>query len=552
MEATLRERAGELQACSKHALMLSRRLWNLASLLRAEDCEAKVMTKRPLGTGRPRANALAPRAALAAKAGLAAKVGLAHADRRTTGGLLSALIASTALLATVGVPSASATGSRVLYAWGSNNYGQLGDRTAKVQLSPEQTSLAPGVTPVAISAGTGFSLAIGSDRNLYAWGTGYLGDGSGKPDFTPKEITIAPGVTPKAISAGGDDFSLAIGSNGKLYAWGSDRDGQLGDGKTNDDVESPEAVTLAPDVAPTAISAGYSSSLAIGSNDDLYAWGSNGTGQLGDGTTTNHDTPEVVTLPTGVEPTAISEGNGVSYVIGSDGNLYAWGDNEFGQLGDDTNNGPVSCGFSNVPCSKAPVGVTVNVGSAQFPEWGTFQATAVTASQENWGVLAIGADGNLYAWGFNYSCAAGQLPDELSPQAVTLPVGVTPTAISAGECDDYALGSNGTLFGWGWNVDRELGDGGVTPQTKPQEIPLSRYVTPTGIAANYNFALAIATDNTPPSVARKAASAGGTGGTLLTIGLVAVAVAAILAGGLFIARRRSRPSPPSEPPVAPV
>jgi hypothetical protein len=131
-------------------------------------------------------------------------------------------------------------------------------------------------------------------------------------------------------------------------------------------------------------------------------------------------------------------------------------------------------------------------------------------------------------------------------------VGVIPTAISAGECDDYALGSNGTLFGWGWNVDRELGDGGVTPQTKPQEIPLGRYVTPTGIAANYNFALAIATDNTPPAIARKAASAGGTGATLLAIGLVAVAVAAILAGGLFIARRRSRPSPPSEPPVAPV
>jgi alpha-tubulin suppressor-like RCC1 family protein len=255
-----------------------------------------------------------------------------------------------------------------------------------------------------------------------------------------------------------------------------------------------------------------------------------------------------------VGPTAISEGNGVSYVIGSDGNLYAWGDNQFGQLGDDSDNGPASCGVSNVPCSTAPIGVTVNMGSSQFPEWGTFQATAVTASQENWGVLAIGADGNLYSWGLNYSCGAGQLPDELSPQAVTLPVGVTPTAISAGECDDYALGSNASLYGWGWNIDRELGDGSTTPGTKPQEIPLGRYVSPTAIAANYNFALAIATDNTPRAPARKKAPAGGTGGTLLAIGLVvaAVAAAAIVGGALFVGRRRSsRGSPPSEPPVAP-
>ncbi len=331
------------------------------------------MLKRPPGTGWRRAKPVAARIGTspALRAGRTGRRPARGAAQRVVG----ALVAATCLLTTAGAPSASATiptttspataSSTALYAWGSNSYGELGDATTDDQVTPELSTLAPGVVPTAISAGVGFALAIGSDSNLYAWGTGYLGDGSDTPENSPERITLAAGVGPTAISAGGDDFSLAIGSDGNLYAWGSDLEGQLGDGSASGDVQSPEGITLAPGVTPTAISAGYSSSLAIGSNGALYAWGSNGTGELGDGSTVDQDRPEAITLPTGVKPVGIAEGNGASYAIGSDGDLYAWGDNQFGQLGVNSATGPDTCGDDAHACATSPVAVTVNVGTNQ-------------------------------------------------------------------------------------------------------------------------------------------------------------------------------------------
>jgi alpha-tubulin suppressor-like RCC1 family protein len=515
------------------------------------------MLKRPPGTGRLRAGPLAA----STSTSHTARPG--RTGRRVVLGLLVALMAQTCLLTAAGVASASSTSPSTLYSWGSNSYGELGDGTTTSRVSPEPTSLAPGAAPTSLSAGVGFALAIGSDGNLYAWGTGYLGDGSGTHENSPERITLAPGVTPTAISAGGDDFSLAIGSDGNLYAWGSDSNGQLGDKSTGGDVESPERITLAPGVTPIAISAGYSSSLAIGSDRNLYAWGSNGTGQLGDRSTTPDASPEVVSLPAGVKATAIAEGDGTSYAIGSDGNLYAWGDNQFGQLGGDDATGPTTCGADGEACAISPIKVTVNVGNAQDPELAPLQATAVAASEANWGALAIGADGDLYQWGLNFSCGGGQAPDAYSPQVVTLASGVLPTAISTSECDDYAIGSDGNLYGWGWNVDGELGDGATSPETNPEKISLAPGVSPTAIAGNYNYALAIGTSattgatpaeipgskaplaaapdpNNPPAAAPATVDPpAGLPETPFAVGLPVLA-AAILAGGLFIARRRGR------------
>src|SRR5580704_12337958 len=144
---------------------------------------------------------------------------------------------------------------------------------------------------------------------LYAWGdnsAGELGDGTTTQHDSPEAVTLATGVTATAVSAG-IGFSLAIGSDGNLYAWGSNTKGQLGDGTTTQHT-SPEVITLATGIKPAAISAGERDGLAIGSDGKLYAWGDNSFGELGDGTTTNHDSPEVITLATGIKPAAISAG----------------------------------------------------------------------------------------------------------------------------------------------------------------------------------------------------------------------------------------------------
>jgi len=342
-----------------------------------------------------------------------------------------------------------------LYAWGYNGSGGLGDGTTGDHSSPESIFLPTGVTPTTVSTGGNGGMVIGSDGNLYAWGNN---DYSQLPGGTPHATSLAPGVKPTAISAGAL-YDLAIGSDGKLYAWGFNRQGQLGDGTSNAYQDTPEVVSLAPGVLPTAISAGYDYSLAIGSDGNLYGWGWNFEGELGDGTTVSRNTPEVITLASGVTPVSVSAGNGGGIAIGSDGKLYAWG------------------GSRVIPqvLQLAP-GVT---------------PTAISAGTDH--SLAIGSDGNLYAWGSNTS---GQLGDGTtisrpSPEAITLASGVTPSEVAAGGSHNLAIGSDGQLYAWGSDSSGQLGDGSTTDHHRPEVISIGSGVAPVAIAADGSSSFAI-------------------------------------------------------------
>ena len=383
--------------------------------------------------------------------------GLMRALRRTA-------MAALALLACTGLAQAATIAAGdghtleirqgLLFAWGANYHGQLGDGTTDQRNSPVRVSLPGGVTPVAVAAGSSHSLAIGSDGKLYAWGYnayGQLGDGTTNQRFTPGVVNLPAGVTPTAVAAG-YGHSLAIGSDGKLYAWGYNGQGQLGNGTYDYGSTSPVVVNLPAGVTPTAVAAGGSHSLALGSDGKLYAWGRNDFGQLGDGTTNQQTTPVIVNLPAGVTPTAVAAGSIHSLAIGSDGKLYAWGYNGSGELGNGTNN----YGPNTTPTVvNLPAGVT---------------PTAVAAGQSH--SLAIGSDGKLYAWGYNGN---GQLGDgtynqQNTPVIVNLPAGVTPTAVAAGSSHSLAIGSDGKLYAWGYNGSGQLGDGSYNQQTTPASV----------------------------------------------------------------------------------
>jgi alpha-tubulin suppressor-like RCC1 family protein len=320
--------------------------------------------------------------------------------------------------------------------WGTDTVGQVGNGTSGAnQVTPDQITLAPGVTALATSAGAQFELAIGSNHELYSWGgdqDGQLGDGGSTEQNSPEEISLAPGVTPTAIAAG-TLAGFAIGSDGNLYSWGLNTYGQLGNGTTTDR-STPGAIALAPGVTPVAISAGWFHVLAIGSDGKLYAWGHNESGELGDGTTTDHDTPEAVTLASGVTPTAVAASvsdttnaydptnqYGFSLAIGSDGNLYAWGDNSAGELGDGTTTD-----------HDTPEAITLASG---------VKPTAIAAGRNH--SLAIGSDGNLYAWGDN---SAGELGDGTTtdhdtPEVISLGSDVVPIAVAAGDYHSLVIGT---------------------------------------------------------------------------------------------------------------
>ncbi len=139
-----------------------------------------------------------------------------------------------------------------------------------------------------------------------------------------------------SAALGGANPAIAATPSGGVYAWGDNSNGQLGNGTTTNS-STPVVITLAPAVtAATAVAAGQDHSLAVGSDGKVYAWGFNGDGQLGTGTTTDSHTPVLVNPPTGLTATAIAAGGFHSLAIGSDGNAYAWGSNLYGQLGNGT------------------------------------------------------------------------------------------------------------------------------------------------------------------------------------------------------------------------
>ena len=411
--------------------------------------------------------------------------------------LASLGVTGVGLLAPGSAPAAGAASPAsvtTLFAWGDNSTGELGDGSTQDADTPVTVSLPAGVVPDAVAGGGGggdgipaeyAGYAIGSDKKLYAWGDNSvtpLGDGSTTPTSsdTPVVVALPSGVTPMAISAA-QGAAYAIGSDGNLYAWGDGGLDKLGDGSMTSS-DTPILVSLPNGVTAKAVAAGYESAYAIGSDNKLYAWGDNTYGELGNETLDDSDTPVVVSLPTGVEPVTIAGGGGVGYAIGSDGNLYSWGLNADGQLGDGTTNN-----------SDTPVLVSMPTGVT---------AKAITGG----GAFAhiIGSDGNLYGWGLGSSGQLGvNTVDGMAttPVLVTLAAGVTPSAISDNLHTGYAIGSDGNVYAWGYRLAGELGDGSfangsppVVVSLPPESVPLSLGPEP-GSSAGY--AIVSATPTAP-------------------------------------------------------
>jgi hypothetical protein len=269
------------------------------------------------------------------------------------------------------------------YAWGLNTYGQLGNGDTTNSSIPVMVKLPSGVKAEAVSAGESFAMALGSDGNVYAWGlnsSGQLGDSTTTNSLAPVRVKLPSGVTAKEIFAA-PAFSLAIGNDGNIYAWGSNVTGQLGDGTTTSSF-APVKVKMPAGVAATEISAGSSFSLAIGSNGDIYAWGGNGFGQLGNGTKNNSSVPVLVSMPAGVTGKAVAGGRLFSAAVGSDGNVYAWGDNLYGELANGTVNVPKTDSIPQpiaLPSGLVPAGL----------------------SAVRWSGFVLGTDNDVYSWGYN-------------------------------------------------------------------------------------------------------------------------------------------------------
>ncbi len=287
-----------------------------------------------------------PPLAVHAAPGAPATISGAHEGQRGTGATVHPLRRSASALMRLshGVTARSVSAGTYyslalgtdghVYAWGDSGSGQLGNGSTINRSTPVQVLLPRGVTALSVSAGNAHSLALGSDGQVYAWGdntSDELGNGGATSSDAPVRVRLSGGVTARSVSAGAT-HSLALGSDGQVYAWGTNSSGQLGNGGTTNS-PLPLRVRLPRGVTARSVSAGFDHSLALGSDGHVYAWGNNNSGQLGIGSTTDRHTPVQVLLPRGVTALSVSAGSLFSLALGSDGRLYAWGSNESGQLG---------------------------------------------------------------------------------------------------------------------------------------------------------------------------------------------------------------------------
>ena len=215
-----------------------------------------------------------------------------------------------------------------VWTWGNNTYGQLGLPTglSSVNATPQPV---PGMSRVvSVAAGYAHSAAVTSTGSLWGWGSM-----PGRNSKTPVRVDGLPAQVTKVRA--GSDFNLALGADGFAYAWGSNRSGQLGNGQFTTVGSTPSRVVNLSNVVD--ISAGTAHALALSGDGQVWAWGSNANGQLGTGGASENVARPVPGLPTALGGAAaikaIIAGGRNSAVVYRDGSVWIWGSNASGQLG---------------------------------------------------------------------------------------------------------------------------------------------------------------------------------------------------------------------------
>ena len=337
-------------------------------------------------------------------------------------------------------------------AWGSNQYGQLGNGTFTSSTTPVPLT---AINNVIDMAGSQYhSLALKTDGTVWAWGNnpfGQLGNGttSGATTATPVQVTGLTGASAIAI---GYYHSLALKSDGTVWTWGYNNHGQLGNGTTANSTVPVQVASLSGVVA---IASGQYHSLALKNDGTVWAWGWGQYGQLGNGAIIDSSTPVSISGLTSV--TAIAAGAFHSLALKSDGTVWAWGNSTSYQLGNNSGANsaiPVQAGISNV---------TAIEGGALHS-------------------LALKNDGTVWAWGSNQYGEIGN--------GTTVALGRTPTqviglsnviAIASGGQHSLALKNDTTVWAWGLNNFGQLGNGTTTNSNTP--VPVSNVYGAIGLAA---------------------------------------------------------------------
>jgi alpha-tubulin suppressor-like RCC1 family protein len=376
------------------------------------------------------------------------------------------------------------------WTWGWNVFGQLGNglQGAPTQASPNPTP-ALGVRGVdQVTGGDFHSLARTTDGHVWAWGyntEGQVGNGAHTPANTGVLTPVLlDGIDSVATLDAGGIHSIALRINGEVWAWGNNQFGACGTNGRGDllvprpvlggmrgtvasaggyhsvVLSAPRAVARAlqvgddsadagpislPFVRPldgpldvTAVAAGLHHGLALDGEHRVWSWGDDSSGQLGtdDG---SHESPELLDMPLDGTPgfVQVAARARQSFALRSDGAVFAWGDNSYGELGD-----------GSVKDQHRPERISIS------------RAVNVGAGEHH--TIALDQDGAVWAWGQNRSGQLGKAPSSAlvrSPTQIPGLYGIT--TVAAGGFHNAAIDLEGTLVLWGDGSHAQLGTGGI-------------------------------------------------------------------------------------------
>jgi alpha-tubulin suppressor-like RCC1 family protein len=311
-----------------------------------------------------------------------------------------------------------------LYCWGDNSNGELGVGDLAQRWEPVPVSA--GVVWSSVTAGQDDTCAIkASDSSLWCWG--YYGATN---LTTPVQMTTT-GVTTWSSVSVGIQFGCGLKTDGTLWCLGVGANGQLGNGSLSNQTS---AVQVSVGTTFSGVTTGAQHACAIRATDSvLLCWGSNGSGQLGDGTTTQASSP--VTVSGGLAWSDVSAGQGTTCGVTTGGSLYCWGAGGLGQLG----NGGTSS--SSVPVRESTAATI----------WSSVTSTFGGTS------CALKADGTAFCWGANADgeIGDGSTTDRTSPTAS----GAISdwTSISGGDRSVCGVRSDHAVWCQGYDGNGELG-----------------------------------------------------------------------------------------------
>jgi alpha-tubulin suppressor-like RCC1 family protein len=389
-----------------------------------------------------------------------------------------------------GSHTVAVTESGRLRLWGNNSHGQLGNGTTVTPPPTQSFNLqwGVGVTPVMVAAGRNHTVVMLEDNNntgnvLQAWGDnsyGQLGDGTRTNRLSPVQINS---VFNFATISAGNGYTVGVRTNGELRAWGRNNGG---DGTTTDHL-SPVRIGTENNWASASAGGGnywhfsvYNGhTVAVTRDGGLWAWGFNNSGQLGDNTTTQRNSPVRVIISNWA---SVSAGREHTVAITRNGELWAWGQNDNGRLGDGTDiarSHPVRIqadrNWRSASAGQAHTAAVTTNG--ELWQWGSLGNGRV-GSANNWAYVSSGFNftvaltnnGELWAWGFNNS---GQLGDGTTSQRsspVRIGTASNWASVSAGFEHTVALTTNGQLWAWGRNTEGQLGNGAWTNSSSPVRV----------------------------------------------------------------------------------